>query len=100
MGSGLPQDRAEGDRERCHAHHAGSTFEPLGVVFNRAQGRAVTQAAIDDGVDGQEICHCGCEEHPPCTGDTSMGMWMETAHREHQEEQCPTGGPHCDSTDL
>lgn len=75
MGSGLPQNKAEGDRERCHAHHAGSTFEPLGVVFNSAQGRAVPQAAVDDGVDGQEICHRGCEEHPPCTGDTSMGGW-------------------------
>lgn len=46
----------------------GRTFEPFGVMFDSAEGRAVPQAAVDDGVDGQEICHRGGEEHPPCTG--------------------------------
>lgn len=39
-----------------------STSEPLGVVFDGPQGRALPQAAVDDGINGQEVCHCGGEE--------------------------------------
>lgn len=34
-----------------------STSEPFGVVLDCAEGRAVTEAAIDHCVDGQEVCH-------------------------------------------
>ena len=33
------------------------TSEPFGVVFDRAEGGAVTKAAIDHRIDGQEVCH-------------------------------------------
>lgn len=39
-----------------------STSEPLGVVFDRAEGGAVAKAAIDHRVDGQEVCHGASEE--------------------------------------
>lgn len=39
-----------------------STSEPFGVVFDRAKGGAVAQAAIDHRVNGQEVRHSAGEE--------------------------------------
>lgn len=38
------------------------TSEPFGVVFDRAEGGAVTEAAIDYRIDGQEVCHSAGKE--------------------------------------
>lgn len=39
-----------------------STSEPLGVVFDRAEGGAVAEAAIDHRIDGQEVSDSACKE--------------------------------------
>lgn len=84
----MSQVGVKGDACHVSAWHAvgtapgGGTFEPFGVVFDGAEGRAVPQAAVDDGIDGQEIRHRGGEEHPPCVGEGRQpGAGQGTAGR-------------------
>jgi len=84
----MSQDGVKGDgdgRRVPHGGHhtTGGTFEPFGVVLDGAEGRAVPQAAVDDGIDGQEIRHRGGEEHPPCAGEEHQpGTGPATAGRD------------------
>ena len=50
--------------ELCQVCPCRPTFEPLGVVFHRAQSGPVPETAVDDGIDGEEVGNGGCEEHP------------------------------------
>ena len=50
--------------EPCQACPYRPTFEPLGVMFHRAQSGPVPETAVDDGIDGEEVSNGGCEEHP------------------------------------
>lgn len=44
------------------------TFKPLGVVFHCAQSGPVPEAAVDDGIDGEEVGNGGGEQHSFCIG--------------------------------
>lgn len=84
----MSQDGMKGDVCHISAWHmagtiqGGGTFEPLGVVFDGAESRAVPKAAVDDSIDGQEIRHRGREEHPPCAGEgRQLGTGTGTAGR-------------------
>lgn len=40
------------------------TSEPLGVVLDGAQSGTVPKATVDNRINGQEVCHCGCKQIP------------------------------------
>ena len=65
---------------RCLSHfnasNSKSTSEPFGVVFDRTEGGAVAEAAIDHRIDGQEVCHSAGKE---------TTIWE--MHREREERR-------------
>lgn len=67
-----------------------STSEPLGVVFDRAEGRTVAQAAIDHCVNGQEVRHSAGKETSILK---RMGKRVEEEMGEmwQMEEEIPQG---------
>lgn len=55
-----------------------STSEPFGVVFDCTEGGAVAEAAIDDCINGQEVCHRTGKE-------TSIWEWERCAEKSKEE---------------
>ncbi len=47
-----------------------STSEPFGIMLDRAQSRTLSQTAVNDSVDGQEVSHCPREQ---------AALWGQTA---------------------
>lgn len=52
------------DQTDTHTHTSAATSEPLGVMLDGAQSWTVPKAAVDDRINGQEVCHRGCKQIP------------------------------------